>query len=135
MLIWNKRMKAAARAASRFQPGLIAFTWSARRFLLGAFLGFKLHPKSRIGAALILAENVVLEDGARLASLTIVSPFQLLHLHRPAPIGRGYRLVGQAGASYFRSRPHRHPALSIHQHLVITRQQAPISLHLGTRWA
>src|SRR3546814_6141899 len=30
MLIWNKRMKAAARAASRFQPGLIAFTWSAR---------------------------------------------------------------------------------------------------------
>src|SRR3546814_11480998 len=30
MLIWNKRMKAAARAASRFQPGLLAFTWSAR---------------------------------------------------------------------------------------------------------
>src|SRR3546814_13068581 len=105
MLIWNKRMKAAARAASRFQPGLIAFTWSARRFLLGAFLGFKLHPKSRIGAALILAENVVLEEGARIASLTIVSPLQLLHLHRHAAIGRGNKIrrascgerVGQYG--------------------------------------
>src|SRR3546814_19080074 len=114
MLIWNKRMKAAARAASRFQPGLIAFTWSARRFLLGAFLGFKLHPKSRIGAALILAENVVLEEGARIASLTIVSPLQLLHLHRHAAIGRGNRIVGQAGASYFSSGPNRKSALIIH---------------------
>src|SRR3546814_1320430 len=116
MLIWNKRMKAAARAASRFQPGLIAFTWSARRFLLGAFLGFKLHPKSRIGAALILAENVVLEEGARIASLTIVSPLKLLHLHRHAAIGRGNRIVGQAGASYFSSSPNRKSAIIMHEH-------------------
>src|SRR3546814_17338818 len=104
MLIWNKRMKAAARAASRFQPGLIAFTWSVRRFLLGAFLGFKLHPKSRIGAALIMAENVVLAEGARIASLTIVRPLQMLNLPRPAAIACGHRIVGLAGASFFRGR-------------------------------
>src|SRR3546814_8718108 len=69
-----------------------------------------------------MAENVVLEEGARIASLTIVSPLQLLHLHRHAAIGRGNRIVGQAGASYFRSSPNRKSALIMHEHSGITRK-------------
>src|SRR3546814_6415499 len=48
--------------------------------------------------------------------------FPYTTLFRSAAIGRGNRIVGQAGASYFSSSPNRKSALIMHEHSGITRK-------------
>ncbi len=95
--------------------------WLVRRPLLQLFLGFRLHPTSRIGLSVILAKQTILEEGARIDHFTLVSPLALIHLHAHATIGRGTRIAGgQKSYAYVRE-PDRVSALIMEEHSSITR--------------
>lgn len=101
---------------------LMPLPWGLRRPLLGLLLGFRLHPKSHIGFALVLAERVVLEEGARIGHFTLVSPIGLIHLHAHATIGRGNKIMGGQQTHLYPNERSRVSALIMEEHSSLTRE-------------
>lgn len=95
--------------------------WPVRRVWLRATLGFRLHPSSSIGFAVILAKKVILEEGSRIDHLTLCRKLDLLHLRAAAYVGRLNWIMG-AGSDdqrHFAS-SNRNPELIVGQHAAIT---------------
>ena len=95
--------------------------WPLQRLVLRALLGWKLHPTSRIGMSLILADRVVLEEGARIGHLQPISPIGLLHLERFAVLGHGNIVGGGQRSPNYREEPDRVSALILEEHAAVTR--------------
>jgi len=101
-------------------PGLI-MPWVLKRLYLQLVLGWKLHRRSRIGFSLILADKVVLEEGAWIGHFNLVMPVGLLHLHRHASLGFFNKIIGAQQVPGFSSEPDRVSALIIEEHAAVTR--------------
>lgn len=95
--------------------------WPLRRYLYRLAFGWQLHPTSRIGFSLVLADHVILEEGAWIGSLTLIMPVGLIHLHRFASVGPLNRIVGAQRTRLFSSEVDRKSALIVEEHAAITR--------------
>lgn len=95
--------------------------WPLRRALYQGALGWQLHPTSRIGLSIVLADHVILEAGARIGRSNLISPIGLLHLGPHASIGHGNRIVGQQRAAIYSAEPDRRSALILQEHAALTR--------------
>ncbi len=62
--------------------------WALRRRVLGAFLGYELHPSSHIGVSLVFPRHLVMHSGARISHLNVCKGLDLMVLGENATIGR-----------------------------------------------
>jgi acetyltransferase-like isoleucine patch superfamily enzyme len=95
--------------------------WPIRRRLLQIAYGWKLHPRSRIGFSLILADHVILEEGAWIGHLNLIMPLGLVHLQAYASLGHLNRVVGIQQTPAYSAEIDRRSALIIEEHSAITR--------------
>jgi acetyltransferase-like isoleucine patch superfamily enzyme len=95
--------------------------WPLRRRFLQATLRWKLHPRSRIGLSLILADQVVLEEGAWIGHFNLIMPVGLVHLHAHASLGHMNRIGGAQRTPTFSAETDRQSALIIEEHAAVTR--------------
>jgi acetyltransferase-like isoleucine patch superfamily enzyme len=95
--------------------------WCLRRPILCA-LGFKLHPTSRIGLSLILADHLIMEANSRIGNLTVCKNIQKLHLAEYATIGNLNWITGYpaGGTKHFTHQENRKPELILDVHASIT---------------
>jgi len=95
--------------------------WPLKRLYLRRLFGWHLHRKSRIGFSIILADKVVLEEGAWIGHFNLVMPIGLLNLNRHASLGFYNRVVGSQRGGGYPNQPERVSALLIEEHSSITR--------------
>jgi acetyltransferase-like isoleucine patch superfamily enzyme len=96
--------------------------WALRRRLLGAVFGYRLHPTSRIGFAVVYPSHLVMEEGARIGHGTVCRGIGLLQLGPYASIGAGNWIGGhpEGDTRYFQLEPERRSALLLGEHAAIT---------------
>lgn len=63
--------------------------WPIRRLALVVFLGYKIHPRSKIGFAWILPDKLLMDEGSRIGNFTLCKNLDLLWLKKFANIGKG----------------------------------------------
>jgi acetyltransferase-like isoleucine patch superfamily enzyme len=95
--------------------------WTLRRRLLQAAFGWKLHPKSRIGLSLVLADHVVLEENASIGHFNRIMPVGLVHLHAHASLGHFNNVGGAQRTAMFAAETERRSALIMEEHAAVTR--------------
>jgi acetyltransferase-like isoleucine patch superfamily enzyme len=104
----------------------ILFPWFIRRRILTAFLGYRLHPTSRIGLAWVTPKILIMDSGASIQSFTICKSVDLLHLQRNSAIGKGNWITG------FPTRDNRHFAhqMDRRSELVLGQEATITSRHI-----
>jgi acetyltransferase-like isoleucine patch superfamily enzyme len=115
----HSRAKLLVRAL--ISAGSAILPWPLRRLLLRGLLGWRLHPTSHIGLSVILADHVVLEEGARIGRFNLIMPVGLVHLHAYATLGHSNRLGAAQRTEMYLSEPDRRSALIIEEHAAVTR--------------
>lgn len=100
----------------------ILFPWPLRRRLLALCFGYRLHPRSRIGLALVVPGKLVMEEGASIGHFTLCKGLDLLHLEAHASIGRGNWITGLPVGTprHFAEEAGRVSALLVGAHAAIT---------------
>jgi len=100
----------------------IFLPWSLRRRILILVFGYRLHPKSHIGFAWVMPEQLTMDSDSSIGTLTICKGLKLLHLKQSASIGRGNWITGfPAGKhKHFAHQPDRRPELIVGEHSAIT---------------
>lgn len=98
------------------------FPWAIRRWLLEKFLGYKIHPTSRIGVAWVRPRHLIMEAHASIGHLTVCKGLHTLWLHEHAIIGRGNWITGVPAENpdYFSHQQDRKPQLILKEHSAIT---------------
>ncbi len=96
--------------------------WELRRAFLEKQFGFRIHPTCRIGLSWIFPTQLIMEEGAQIAHLTVCKGLDLLHLKAHALIGRGNWITGfpLGTSAHFASETDRKPQLVIGEHSAIT---------------
>lgn len=96
--------------------------WSWRRPFLEKQFGYRLHPSSRIGLALIYPKQLIMEEGTSIGHLTVCKGIDLLHLRAHSSIGRGNWITGfpRDSSAHFSHEPDRCPELIVGEHSAIT---------------
>lgn len=110
--------------------------WVLRRWLLCALFGYRIHPTSRIGLALIYPERLVMERHSRIGHGTVCRRIGLLHLKAHATIGTGNWVGGcpQDDTTHFADEEERRSALVLGEHAAITTRHiidATNTIHIG----
>jgi len=110
--------------------------WFLRRVLLQIFCGYRLHPTSRIGFALVYPDELVMEEHASIGHLTICKSLKRLHLHAHASIGRGNWITGfpAENKTFFAHQTNRVPELIIGAQSAITHRHiidCTSAIHIG----
>ena len=106
-----------------FTAALLApLPWFLKRPLMGACLGYKLHPKARIGLSLVAAEYVELGESARIGHLNVVRGLSKLILGPHAIIAQLNWITGfpKGPSRHFAHQPERSPELILGEHGAIT---------------
>jgi acetyltransferase-like isoleucine patch superfamily enzyme len=101
-------------------PGLF-MPWPLKRLYLQMAFGWSLHRSSRIGCSIVLADRVVLEEGARIGHFNIIMPIGLLHIGPKASLGYFNKIIGGQKVPGFSSEHERMSALIIEEHAAVTR--------------
>ena len=96
--------------------------WSIRRKLLERWLGYRLHPTSRVGLSWVFPKHLVLEAHTSIGNLTVCKGLSLLQLGEHATIGNGNWITGfPTGPSrHFAHQPERAPELILGRHTAVT---------------
>jgi hypothetical protein len=96
--------------------------WPLRRWFLIKVFGYKIHPTSRMGFSLIMAREVILEEGSRIGHLNRCQGLDLLHLSAHSMIGQLNWITGfPTGASaHFAHQADRQPSLILGAHAAIS---------------
>ena len=111
----GRLLRFAARVAISLMP------WSLRRRAMTHWLGYSLHPTSRIGWAWVFPDHLVLGAHATIDHLTVCKGLALLQLGDHAIIGRLNWLTGYpASGPAYRHDPARRSALVVGRHAAIT---------------
>ncbi len=84
--------------------------------------GYRIHPTSRVGFSLILARDVILEEGAQIGHLNLCKGLDLLHLSAHSMIGNLNWITGfPTGPSpHFAHQTDRQPSLILGPHAAIS---------------
>src|SRR5271167_4410310 len=96
--------------------------WPLRRRVLAMVFGYKLDPKSRIGLAWVMPEELIMDRGSSIGALTVCKGVRLLHLKQNASIGRGNWITGYPASDckHFAHQPDRRPELVLGEDSAIT---------------
>ncbi|MBA3697319.1 MAG: acyltransferase [Planctomycetes bacterium] len=104
------------------QLALLPLPWFLRRLLLRGLFGYRIHPRARIGLAVVAVRRLHLGDGASIGHFTIVKGVELLELGDHASIGRGNWISGfpLGHPRHFVHQPERRNDLVIGAHAHVT---------------
>lgn len=96
--------------------------WPLRRRLLSSLLGFQIAPSARIGWSIILSRVLIMGEGARIGSLTLVKGLSELKLGDYAYLGNLNWVTGlpEGDPVFFTKDTTRRPALIIGDHAAVT---------------
>lgn len=96
--------------------------WFLRRAALQWLCGYRLHPTSRIGLALVYPEELVMEAHASIGHLTVVKGLKRLDMGAHATIGRGNWITGfpAGNKTFFAHQEDRIPELVLGAQSAIT---------------
>lgn len=105
-----------------FMAMSIFFPFFIRRWLLQIFLGYRIHPTSRIGFSYVLPKILIMEANSRIGHFTVCKNLDLLHLKQHASLGRANWISGfPSGSSvHFTHQQGRRPELIIGEHSAVT---------------
>lgn len=78
---------------------LFIFPWPLRKIMLQSLFKFKLSRNSKVGFSIILANKVILEEGARISNLNFINRIDCLHLKSFSKIGRRNWITGASTTS------------------------------------
>jgi len=100
----------------------VLLPWPLRRWTLGVFFGYQIHPTARIGLAWIRPRCLVMEAHTRIGHLTVCKGADLLHLQAHSLIGRGNWITGfpSGNRDFFAHQTDRRPELILGEHSAIT---------------
>ncbi len=100
----------------------VLLPWALRRRVLAAWLGYQLHPTSRVGLSWVFPKQLVLEAHARIGNGNVCKGLSLVHLAEHATISNGNWITGfPTGPSrHFAHQPDRTPELLVGRHAAIT---------------
>jgi acetyltransferase-like isoleucine patch superfamily enzyme len=101
---------------------LLPLPWPIRRPLLRAFFGYRIHPRARIGLALVAVRRLSLDDGAGIGHFTVIKGLDLLELGAHSSIGRGNWITGfpLGHSRHFVHQPERRNQLVLGRHAHVT---------------
>ena len=95
--------------------------WPLRRWVLKNSLGFGIHRNARIGFSLILAEKVVLQNGAKIQNFTFINSIDIIELSPFAKIGNLNWITGASTQiSAYQATPERQCVFRLREHTRIT---------------
>lgn len=95
--------------------------WPWRRAVLNTLLGYKIAPTARIGISIVQGEEVCLEAGARVGSLTLVKGLKTLRIGENGRLGNLNWVTGlPLTSSFFSDQPERDPSLVINANASVT---------------
>jgi hypothetical protein len=101
---------------------LAPLPWALKRPLLGACLGYRLHPSARIGLSIVAADEVELAEGASIGHLNVVRGLARLEMGAHSILGRANWVSGfpPGPSRHFAHQPDRRPALILGAHSAVT---------------
>ena len=104
--------------------GTTLLPWFLRRSLLQFFLGYELHPTSRIGIALVIPKKLRMQAGSKIKALTVCKSLEKLEIGENSSIGRQNLITGhlpsKAKSSSFQEEHDRKSSLTLGKHTAIT---------------
>lgn len=107
-----------------FNAFVFVLPWFLRRRLLSWFLGYKLHPESRIGwGAWIFPKSLEMMAGARIASGAVAVNLDHIYMGECCSIGRFTWITGfpSGRSGHFSDEKSRRPELHMKEHSAITK--------------
>ena len=104
------------------QLALMPLPWFLRRLLLRALFDYRIHPRARIGLALVVVRRLQLGDGAHIGHFTLIKGLDRLELGAHARIGRGNWISGfpLGHPKHFAHQPERRCELVLGAHAAVT---------------
>jgi serine acetyltransferase len=102
---------------------VVLLPWTLRRHVLRIVFGYRLHPESRIGTALVFPRQLVMERGARIGHLSVVKGLDLLRMGEQSSIGRLNWVTAWpsgTGSAHFAHLTQRRPELVLAEHAALT---------------
>ncbi|WP_089174260.1 hypothetical protein [Bosea sp. AS-1] len=101
---------------------LLLLPWSIRRRLMNRFFGYRIAPTARIGFSLVLLDELVLDEGARIGHLNLIKSFDRLEMRVMAKIGDRNHIsgIGSRNAKHFGDEIGRKPEIVMGEHASIT---------------
>jgi acetyltransferase-like isoleucine patch superfamily enzyme len=118
----SRRRGALGRTGRLVAYASVLLPWALRRRVLSRVCGYVLHPKARIGFALVAPDALSMAEGSAIDHLTVCRGLGRLRLDAHAVIGRLNWISGfplHAG-DFFASEADRFPALRLGAHAAIT---------------
>jgi len=103
-----------------FQVMILPLPWVIRRVLLNCIPDVKLSASSRIGFSIVLAKNIVLDEGAVITHLTFVNDVDRLHMKAHSKIGKSNWITGANSSARMFSDVERKCELVLGEHARIT---------------
>ena len=96
--------------------------WPWRRWWLGRFFGYEIHPTARIGKSWVQPGRLVMEAGARIGHGTVCKGLALVEMQAGSHLGNLNWVTGlpPGHPRYFRAQPARRPELRLGRHAAIT---------------
>ena len=115
---------------------LLLLPWKIRRWLLGVFLGYKIHPTARIGFSIICPDRLEMSEDSRIGNLTVCKGISLLKLNEKAIVGNLNWITGLplANKKFLGDESDRWPELIVDVHASITNRHwidCSNSVHIG----
>jgi hypothetical protein len=100
----------------------VVLPWPLRRLVLQRFLGYRMHPTSRIGFSLVACDHLLMEENSRIGHLNVFKGLRLVHLSSDSSIGSLNWITGYpAGCTrHFSSEADRRPELYLGCHAAVT---------------
>ncbi len=100
----------------------IILPFRLRRLFLQLFLGYKIHPTSKIGFAFVFPRELILEADSSIGHLTVCKGMDLIHLKESASIGRLNWIYGfpSISSKFYSHQIDRKSELILKEHSAIT---------------
>lgn len=112
-------------AISLFFKSLVCLSpWPLKRFLLGRFFGYRLHPTAKIGLSWVFPKMLSMESGSRIAHLCVVIHLDEVTMGACSIIDRSNWITGFPGGTesiHFAHQPGRVSRLVLGAHSAITK--------------
>jgi acetyltransferase-like isoleucine patch superfamily enzyme len=110
--------------------------WFLRRVLLQWLCGYRLHPQSRIGLALVYPDELMMGEHASIGHFTVVKGLKRLHMGAHSCIGRGNWISGfpAENKTFFAHQKDRVPELLLGAQSAITHRHiidCTNAVHIG----
>lgn len=100
---------------------LFLLPWAARRLLLQAFFGYKIHPTARIGYTIIQSRRLRMAQHSAIRNLTFIRGLDEVSLGENARLGSlNWITALPSGNTEFFSQLERRPSLTIEDHAAVT---------------